>query len=65
MMWMLEDALGTVRMFLILCEVRNAVSRTTTLDFQRADFDLFRDLIKRVIPRAQTWAQFCLTFFYQ
>lgn len=51
--------------FLIFCEVRNAVSRTSALGFQSADFDLFRDLINRVIPRAQNWGQFCLTFFYQ
>jgi len=36
--------------FLILGEVRRGVSRTATLDFQRADFGLFRSLVDRV-PR--------------
>ncbi|GAB0210066.1 hypothetical protein GRJ2_003472400 [Grus japonensis] len=34
--------------FLILGEVRRGVSRTATLDFRRADFDLFRSLVDRV-----------------
>ncbi|KAK4811177.1 hypothetical protein QYF61_019808 [Mycteria americana] len=34
--------------FSILEEVRRGVSRTGTLDFQRADFDLFRSLVDRV-----------------
>ncbi|KAK4820378.1 hypothetical protein QYF61_025454 [Mycteria americana] len=34
--------------FLILGEVRREVSRTATLDFQRADFGLFRRLVDRV-----------------
>jgi len=33
---------------LILGEVRRGVSRTATLDFQSADFDLFRRLVDRV-----------------
>lgn len=44
--------------FLIFCEVRNAVRRTTASDFQMADFDLFRDLINKVIPRLRTGAVF-------
>ena len=34
--------------FLILGEVMRGVSRTATLDFQRADFGLFRSLVDRV-----------------
>ncbi|KAK4807146.1 hypothetical protein QYF61_018487 [Mycteria americana] len=34
--------------FLIRGEVRRGVSRTATLDFQRADFGLFRSLVDRV-----------------
>ena len=34
--------------FLILGKLRREVSRTTTLDFQRADFGLFRSLVDRV-----------------
>ncbi|GAB0186634.1 hypothetical protein GRJ2_001128700 [Grus japonensis] len=34
--------------FLILGEVKRRVSRTATLDFQRADFGLFRRLVDRV-----------------
>lgn len=33
--------------FLILGEVRNVVSWTATLDFQKADFGLLRDLVDR------------------
>lgn len=32
----------------ILRAQENANSRTTTLDFRRADFDLFKDLLSRV-----------------
>ena len=34
--------------FLILGEVRKRVSKTTTLDFRRADFGLLRSLVNRV-----------------
>lgn len=34
--------------FLIFGEARKAVSRTATLDFQKADFGPFRDLVARV-----------------
>ena len=34
--------------FLILGEVRRGVSKTTTMDFRRADFGLFRTLVERV-----------------
>ena len=34
--------------FLVLGEVRRGVSRTATLDFQRAEFGLFRSLVDRV-----------------
>lgn len=34
--------------FFIFVEVRKMVSRIATLDFQRADFILFRDLVDRV-----------------
>ena len=34
--------------FSILGEVRSGVSKTATLDFQRADFELFRTLVGRV-----------------
>ena len=34
--------------FSILGEVRRGASRTVTLDFQRADFGLFRGLVDRV-----------------
>lgn len=35
--------------FLILDEVQEVMSRTATLDFHWADFDLFRDLVDRVL----------------
>ena len=34
--------------FSILVEPRRGVSRTATLDFQRADFNLFRTMVERV-----------------
>jgi len=34
--------------FLILGEVKGGVSKTTTMDFWRADFGLFRTLVERV-----------------
>jgi len=34
--------------FSILGEVRRVVSQTTTMDFQRADFGLFRTLVERL-----------------
>lgn len=34
--------------FSILAEARRVVTRTATLDFQRADFGLFRELVERV-----------------
>lgn len=37
-----------MREFLILRAVRKGVSRTTTLDLQRSDFDLFRGLFDTV-----------------
>ncbi|KAK4823437.1 hypothetical protein QYF61_002123 [Mycteria americana] len=45
-MWWLEAILGLE--FLIQGEVRRGVSKTTTMDFQRADFGLFRTLVERV-----------------
>ena len=34
--------------FSILAEPRMGVSRTTTMDFRRADFNLFRTMVERV-----------------
>ena len=34
--------------FSILVELRRGVSRTATLDFQRADFNLFRTMVEKV-----------------
>ena len=34
--------------FLILVEQQRGVSRTATLDFKRADFNLFRTMVERV-----------------
>ena len=34
--------------FSILVELRRGVSRTATLDFRRADFNLFRTMVERV-----------------
>ena len=34
--------------FSVLGEVRKRVSKTATLDFWRADFELFRTLVERV-----------------
>ena len=34
--------------FSVLAESRRGVSRTATLDFQRADFNLFRTMVERV-----------------
>jgi len=45
-MWWLEAVLGiaaTVR-----GEVKRGASQTTTIDFQREDFGLFRTLVERV-----------------
>ncbi len=34
--------------FSIIGEVRRGISKTTTMDFRRADFGLFRTLVERV-----------------
>lgn len=48
MRWLNQVTIAKLKEFFILGEARKRVSRTATLDFQRADFDLFRGLIEGV-----------------